>query len=52
MWLSHLQLDGKLVGVLNLTLEEDRELQIGNTATNSKVVNGEQEEYPEGSLTH
>lgn len=42
------QLDGKLVGVLNLTLEEDREMQIADTATNSKIVNSKEVEYPQG----
>ena len=43
------QLDGKLVGVLNLTLEEDREMQIADTATNSKIVNSKEIEYPQGN---
>ena len=42
------QLDGKLVGVSNLTLEENRKLDIASTATNSKVVNGKEEPLPFG----
>ena len=42
------QLAGKLVGVQNLTLEEDREMQIAVTASNSRIVDGAEEEYPQG----
>ena len=45
---SVFQLAGKLVGVQNLTLEEDREMQIAVTASNSRIVDGAEEEYPQG----
>lgn len=36
-----LDLDGHLAGALNLTLEEDRVVTIGVTATNSRWIGGE-----------
>ena len=33
-----LQLDGHLAGVLNLTLEEGRKMYMGETATNSRLI--------------
>ena len=44
-----LQLAGSLVGVQNLTLEENREMQIAATATNSRIVDGVEQQYPEGT---
>ena len=35
--------------MLNLTLEEDREMQIADSATNSKIVNSKEIEYPQGN---
>ena len=46
--ISVFQLAGKLVGVQNLTLEEDRKMQIVVTASNSRIVDGAEEEYPQG----
>ena len=48
MLVSAFQLAGKLVGVQNLTLEENREMQIAVTASNSRIVDGKEEEYPQG----
>ena len=48
MLVSAFQLAGKLVGVQNLTLEEKREMQIAVTASNSRIVDGKEEEYPQG----
>ena len=48
MLVSAFQLAGKLVGVQNLTLEENREMQIAVTASNSRIVDGTEEEYPQG----
>ena len=51
MQLSVLQLGGNLVGVLNLTLEEGRTLEIDASATNSKIIDGEEIIFPPGNLT-
>lgn len=42
------QLDGHLIAVKNLTLEESRKLEISATATNSWVVNGNLDTFPTG----
>ena len=46
----YFQLDGKLVGVVNLTLEEERKLEIAVTATNSKIVDGVEIAYLAGEI--
>ncbi|WAR26297.1 TENX-like protein [Mya arenaria] len=45
-----MQLDGHLVGVMNLTLEEAVSLYISDTASNSKIVNAQLSTYPNGVL--
>ncbi|KAH3880016.1 hypothetical protein DPMN_003928 [Dreissena polymorpha] len=45
-----MQLDGHMVGVRNLTLEENVQMFISDTATNSKVVAGQLQPYPAGTL--
>lgn len=47
--MSVCQLDGHLIGVMNLTLEEDVEMYISSTATNSKIVNAQLSTYPNGT---
>lgn len=43
-----LQLDGQLIGVMNLTLETGRELFISDTASNSRIVNSALQTYAFG----
>lgn len=45
------QLDGHLIGVMNLTLEENVEMYISDTAVNSKIINGALQTYPNGKLS-
>ncbi|KAH3816438.1 hypothetical protein DPMN_117954 [Dreissena polymorpha] len=44
-----IQLDGHMIGVMNLTLEEDIEMYISDTASNSKIVNADLSTYPNGT---
>ncbi|KAL4230250.1 hypothetical protein ACF0H5_010636 [Mactra antiquata] len=44
------QLDGHLIGVMNLTLEEKREMRISDTASNSRVENGVLHTFENGVL--
>lgn len=39
-----------MIGVLNFTLEENREMHISDTASNSIVVNGDVVTYPDGKI--
>ena len=38
-----------MIGVMNLTLEEDVSMFLSDTATNSRVVSGTLQTYPDGT---